>query len=165
MPLLRWHSYPTESALNGKEKSARPASPRRIPMNSSPLFGSCLCGEVRFRVRLPSKWVAHCHCSYCRRAHGAAFVTWAGFASEQFELVPGTLQPAWYASSPGARRGFCPKCGSSMFFESARWPGEMHVARALVEGPLDREPAAHVFYETHVPWLDVKDDLPKVAGS
>jgi hypothetical protein len=48
-----------------------------------------------------------------------------------------------------------------MFFQSSRWPGEMHVARALFVDPLDREPGAHVFYETHVPWLDVNDDLPK----
>ena len=37
--------------------------------------GKCLCGAVRFRMRFPSKWVAHCHCTMCRRAHGAAFVT------------------------------------------------------------------------------------------
>ncbi len=48
-----------------------------------------------------------------------------------------------------------------MFFQSMRWPGEMHVARALFTDPLDREPGAHVFYETHVSWLTVNDSLPK----
>ena len=43
------------------------------------VHGTCLCGSVRFSASLPSKWVAHCHCTYCRRAHGAPFVTWAGF--------------------------------------------------------------------------------------
>ena len=123
--------------------------------------GSCLCGAVRFRAQLPPKWVAHCHCSYCRRAHGAAFVTWAGFASDRFALEPDATPPAWYASSPGARRAFCPRCGSPMFFESTRWPGETHVARALFHDPLGMAPAAHVFYESHVPWLQVDDDLPK----
>lgn len=125
------------------------------------LRGSCLCGAVRFRAALPTKWVAHCHCTSCRRAHGAAFVTWAGFASEQFALEPDAVQPSWYESSPGARRAFCPRCGSPMFFSSTRWPGEMHVARALIEGALDREPGAHVFYETHVPWARVDDELPR----
>ena len=37
--------------------------------------GGCLCGDVRFTVDWPSKWIAHCHCSMCRRAHGAAYVT------------------------------------------------------------------------------------------
>jgi hypothetical protein len=48
-----------------------------------------------------------------------------------------------------------------MFFESSRWPGEVHVSRALIEDALDKDPAAHVFYESHVPWLEVKDELPK----
>ena len=48
-----------------------------------------------------------------------------------------------------------------MLFTSVRWPDEMHIARALIHGALDREPSAHVFYDTHVPWLELKDELPK----
>jgi hypothetical protein len=110
---------------------------------------------------MPSKWVAHCHCTYCRRAHGAPFVTWAGFASEQFAFDADSIQPTWYESSPGAKRGFCSRCGTPLVFESKRWPGETHLSRALFTDPLDREPSAHVFYEAHVPWLQVNDDLPK----
>lgn len=133
-------------------------------MNTSVAHGSCLCGAVRFRAALPSKWVAHCHCTYCRRAHGSPFVTWAGFPSDQFALEPESESPTWYESSIGAKRGFCARCGSPMFFHSTRWPGEMHVARALFTDPLDREPTAHVFFETHVSWLNVNDDLPKKAS-
>ena len=132
-----------------------------IAMNAGFARGSCLCGAVSFRASLPPKWVAHCHCSYCRRAHGAPFVTWAGFGTKQFNVDAEAVQPAWYESSPGARRGFCPRCGSPMLFESTRWPGETHVARALFHDPLNREPSAHVFYESHVSWLNVNDDLPK----
>ena len=130
-------------------------------MNDSLPRGSCLCGAVRFTAARPTKWVAHCHCTYCRRAHGAAFVTWAGFREDQVAVEPGATRPTWYESSPGAQRAFCPRCGSPMFFKSTRWPGETHVARALLEHPLDREPSAHVFYETHVPWLEIGDNLPR----
>jgi hypothetical protein len=130
-------------------------------MTTSVARGSCLCGSVRFQAALPSKWVAHCHCNSCRRAHGAAFVTWAGFEGEQFSFEPDSAQPNWHESSPGARRAFCGRCGSPMFFQSTRWPGEMHVARALFTDPLDREPMVHVFYDSHVDWLDVNDALPK----
>ncbi len=51
-----------------------------------------------------------------------------------------------------------------MFFRSERWPGEQHVARALFADPLDAAPQAHVYYETHVDWLEVEDDLPKRAS-
>lgn len=127
--------------------------------------GSCRCGAVRFRATLPSRWVAHCHCSDCRRSHGAAFVTWAGFASSQVGVDADAAAPRWYASSPGARRGFCARCGSPMFFESERWPGETHVARALFVDALDREPSVHVYYESHVPWLTLDDALPKKVSA
>ena len=37
-----------------------------------------MCGRVGFVARFPSRFVAHCHCESCRRAHSAAFVTWVG---------------------------------------------------------------------------------------
>ncbi len=52
-----------------------------------------------------------------------------------------------------------------MFFKSERWSGELHVARALFADALDKEPTAHVFFETHVPWLAINDDLPKKHSS
>jgi hypothetical protein len=134
-------------------------------MPDARVHGSCLCGQVRFTAALPSKWVAHCHCTFCRRAHGSAFVTWAGFDSQQVAIDPDGAQPRWFSSSPGAQRGFCPQCGSPMLFTSTRWPGEMHIARALIEGELDREPEAHVFFETHVPWAQVADDLPRQVSA
>jgi hypothetical protein len=123
--------------------------------------GGCLCGAVSFAAELPSKWVAHCHCSRCQRAHGAAFVTWAGFP----ETAVGINDPEhclhWHVASAGGHRGFCGRCGSPMFFKSERWAGELHIARALFTDALDREPMAHVFYETHVSWVALGDALPR----
>ena len=129
---------------------------------SSP--GSCLCGAVSFVAALPSKWVAHCHCTRCQRAHGAAFVTWAGFEAGAVQIRDADARLRWHASPEGGVRGFCGECGSPMFFKSDRWPNELHVARALFPGPLDREPQARVFYETHVPWVSVADDLPRKSS-
>lgn len=126
--------------------------------------GGCLCGAVRFEVELPSKWCAHCHCSMCRRAHGAGYVTWAGFASDHFGLTQGERHLQWYESSAGARRGFCSTCGSSMLFESERWAGETHVALACIDGPIDRAPQAHVFYDMHVDWMPIDEDLKTHPG-
>ena len=126
--------------------------------------GRCLCGAVRFAFDTPSKWVAHCHCSLCRRAHGAAFATWIGVPRSAFRFVAGQADLTSYASTPGAKRSFCRHCGSSLLFESPRWPGEVHVAAALVEGALDRAPEAHVFFDDRVPWLDVADELPRRGG-
>ena len=122
--------------------------------------GACLCGQLRLRIVAPTKWCAHCHCSLCRRAHGAAFVTWVGVAVEQFEILAGETL-TWFESSPEARRGFCTRCGSSLLFESQRWPGEIHVVRAALPGEIDREPSVHAFASTAVGWCHCDDGLPR----
>ncbi len=128
--------------------------------NSPGLFaGSCLCGTVTFRVEPPTLWCAHCHCSMCQRAHGAAFVTWVGAAAEQVSIDASSLR--WHRSSEKAERGFCTNCGGNLFFRSERWPGEIHIVRANFHGDIDREPQAHVFFESHVPWFPITDQLPK----
>jgi hypothetical protein len=132
--------------------------------DDSSLTGRCLCGAVRFEIVPPTKWCAHCHCSLCRRAHGAAFVTWFGVERAQFALTSGEEQLVWFHSSPPARRGFCSSCGSTLFFESTRWPDEIHIALAHMEGAIDRVPAAHVFYDTHVDWFEVGDGLRRLGG-
>jgi hypothetical protein len=126
--------------------------------------GSCLCGAVRFRADLPSKWVAHCHCTRCQRAHGAPFVTWAGFAAERVTIDDDSGALRWLESDLGGARGFCSRCGSPMFFRSTQWPGELHIARALFTEALDREPKVHVYFDTHVPWVELGDALPRVEG-
>ncbi|MBT8039846.1 MAG: GFA family protein [Xanthomonadales bacterium] len=124
--------------------------------------GGCLCRAVSFELRFPSKWCAHCHCGMCRRAHGAGFVTWAGFDEGHFEVTAGNDQLAWYRSSTAAQRGFCRRCGSSMLFQSSRWPGEMHVALGSIHGPIDRKPEANVCMDNHVDWMPVDQDLLSV---
>jgi len=126
--------------------------------------GGCLCGAVRFEVRPPTKWCAHCHCSLCRRAHGAAFVTWVGVERPQFKLTSGDEHLCWYSSTPEARRGFCSRCGSTLFFESERWSEEVHIALAHMDGPIDRTPKVHVFYDSHVDWVEPADDLRRLGG-
>lgn len=134
-----------------------------MPSAPSSVHGACLCGEVSFDAPLPTRWVAHCHCSDCRRAHGAAFVTWAGFTAGTVAIHDPHGQLRWYASSRPARRGFCTRCGSTLFFRSERWPDELHIVAGNMAGPLDRAPQLHVFWDSHVDWADVdpNDGLPR----
>lgn len=123
--------------------------------------GSCLCGAVVFSVGPKIGPTVHCHCTQCQRAHGAAFVTWVCQKDKNFSLDAGEDVLRWYQSSPQAQRGFCGHCGSSMFFRSQRWPGETHVVVACLKEQERFKPQAHVFYATHVSWVECKDDLPR----
>ncbi|MDH4106618.1 MAG: GFA family protein [Gammaproteobacteria bacterium] len=130
--------------------------------------GSCLCGAIRYRFALPPIWVAHCHCTMCRRAQGAAFVTWVGTDGERFELMgdPGRLRT--YRSSPAATRSFCGRCGTPLFFESTRWPGELHITLGSVDETTAArlQPQGHVHWATRVPWIgDIHDGLPRQDAS
>jgi len=122
--------------------------------------GECLCGAIGFTARLPSKWVAHCHCTRCQRAHGAAFVTWVGMDAAKVEIADPDALLRWFSGPNGGARGFCQRCGSSMFFRAERWPGELHIARALFTDPIDRQPQGHAYYDTHVSWVKVDGELP-----
>lgn len=125
------------------------------------LTGGCLCGAVRYEAGPPTLFFAHCHCGYCRRAHGAAFVTWVGVAESRFRVTSGEDRLRWHASSPQSRRGFCTNCGTTLFFASTLCPGEVHVTRASCDGPLDREPELHCFWDQRVDWAVVGDPLPR----
>lgn len=123
--------------------------------------GRCLCGAIRFAVTPPTLFCVHCHCRFCRGAHGAPIVTWLGVPDGQFSYLEGEDAVVWYASSKQSERGFCPTCGTTLFYVSTLSPGEVHVARACIEGDVDREPVAHVFHDQHVTWLATHDALKK----
>lgn len=129
------------------------------------LTGACLCDAVRFEARTPSLWCAHCHCRMCQRAHGAAFVTWVGVATDGFRVTHGESSVTWFASSADSERGFCQACGTTLFFRSQRWPGEVHIVRTGFDGDIDREPDAHVHFESHVAWFPITDDLPRKTSA
>jgi len=79
-------------------------------------------------------------------------------------MTEGSDQLTWHDSSPGAQRGFCRKCGSSMFFRSERWAGELHIALGAMDDEVDRKPQANVFFDRHVDWMPIDKTLKQVDG-
>ncbi len=126
--------------------------------------GSCLCGGVRFEITFPTRFCAHCHCGMCRRAHGAAFVTWVGVTGHQFRVSQGADLLKVYRSSESAQRTFCQRCGTTLLFEGDRWPNEVHVARACIEGDIDREPSAITYWDDRAHWYDASANVKKLGG-
>src|SRR5688572_2760247 len=126
--------------------------------------GGCLCSTVRFRVRLPSLFCAHCHCSMCRRNHGAGYVTWFAVPPDQLSVERGAEELVRFASSEHGSRSFCKNCGTSLFCDNVKYPERIDIALGTVDGPIDRPPQLHVFYDSRAPWVVVADDLPRVGG-
>lgn len=77
--------------------------------------GRCACGGVSYAVHGPLRQIVACHCEQCRRTSGH-FVAATATRKQNFQLLEQrTLR--WYEAVPGFRRGFCNRCGSSLFFE------------------------------------------------
>lgn len=126
--------------------------------------GGCLCGAVRFELSLPTKFCAHCHCSMCRRGHGAGIVTWVGVARAGFKLLAGEDVLTRYASSEHGTRSFCSRCGSSLLYDSTRRPDVLDVVLANLHAPIDRKPELHVYFDDRAEWTTVGDTLPRLGG-
>ncbi len=134
------------------------------PMRSGPVTGSCLCGAVRFQFVLPTLFCCHCHCTMCRRSHGAGFVTWVGVPRQGFELTSGRDQLVRHDSSDHGSRSFCRVCGSSLFCESTRHPDQIDIVLANLADPIDREPQMHIHYSDRADWVTSGDALPRLGG-
>lgn len=126
--------------------------------------GGCLCGAVRFAVKFPSLACVHCHCSMCRRNHGAAYVTWVAVPRKQLSLERGDGELVRYESSEHGSRAFCRRCGTSLFCENTQHPDRVDIPLAQLDGPIDRAPQLHVFFDSGAPWAEVADQLPRLGG-
>ena len=77
--------------------------------------GSCLCGAIGFEVAGELAPPDACHCTRCRRQSGHV---WASTDVPRAALTAsGADKVAWYRSSEKVRRGFCPACGSVLFWD------------------------------------------------
>lgn len=136
----------------------------RFMADRNTLNGSCFCGAIQFTATEP-KWCAYCHCSMCRRLHGAPFVTWVGFDRGAVMVTDGQELIREYRASPTALRQSCAVCGSPLFFSADRWPDEIHVVRAAFGDDVDVIPKAHYFYDDRAPWVEIQDSWPKYGGA
>jgi hypothetical protein len=126
--------------------------------------GSCLCGSIRYEVRGPLGPASHCHCSMCRKAHGAAFGTYARVQKADIVLVSGAEDIASYRSSPEVTRTFCRRCGSTLQFIRAIRPNTFALALGTLDDDPGVRPSMHIHMETKVPWFDIDDGLPQHMG-
>ena len=133
-------------------------------MSDDKVRGRCLCGSVRFTAQLPSLFCAHCHCSMCRRNHGAGYVTWFAVPRDKVTIDAGADDLVRFMSSEHGSRSFCKRCGTSLFCENEAHPERTDIPLGTVDDPIDRAPQAHVFFDSGAPWVEVSDALPRLGG-
>lgn len=121
--------------------------------------GSCLCGEVRFSVERFSEKVANCHCSMCRKFHGAAFGTL--LSVHGLNWISGQNLLKEFVASNGTTRTFCTRCGSSLGFRGKGEPlDNIELAISTFDTDIPVKVDAQIFTDYKASWCELQDHLP-----
>jgi len=123
------------------------------------IHGRCECGRIRYEVDGDIEDFSHCHCSQCRRLHGAAYATFAGVSRDRFRYVSGESDIKVYASSEFNDRVFCAVCGSSILVDAKPEPEALYISMGTVDGDPPHPPGYHIFAGSKAPWHEITDDL------
>ena len=131
-------------------------------MSTILLKGSCLCGGITYEISAPLSDVINCHCSMCRKAHGAAFRTRASVKTADFKFLSGEELLTYYESSSGEWRSFCSVCGSSLITKFSRFPDVYGFALGTLDTDPEIKVERHVFTRYKAPWYEITDNLPQI---
>ncbi len=121
--------------------------------------GRCECGRIRYEVDGDIEDFSHCHCSQCRRLHGAAYATFAGISRHKFRYISGETDIKIYASSESNDRVFCAECGSNILVDPKQEPEVLYISMSTVDGDPPRPTGYHAFVGSKAPWHEITDDL------
>ncbi len=128
--------------------------------------GQCLCGAIKYEVDKIESQMGHCHCSMCRKFHGAAFATLGEAKTENFHWLQGKELLKTYTAQNGTKRQFCEECGSSMIFIPSNDTGELiEFSLGTLDSDIELKPDAHIFIDSKANWYEVTDKLPQFKGN
>ncbi len=123
--------------------------------------GSCLCGAVSLSVSGKIGPADACHCVNCRKQSGHFFAS--ANVPRASMVVSGEENLAWYQSSPKVRRGFCSKCGSTLFWDPSGYDW-IAVAMGAFDTPTSTRLDRHIFVAEKGDYYDIADGLPQREG-
>lgn len=120
------------------------------------LTGRCLCGDVSYTVTAPPREAGYCHCGQCRRQSGHV---WASAIVDAGALtIDGPAR--WFTSSEIGERGFCPRCGSFLFWR-ARDSAMIGFSLGSLDAPTGIAPEHHIYTADKGDYYDIDDGLPQ----
>jgi len=131
------------------------------------ITGSCQCRAVRYAVSAPAHEVDHCHCSVCRKSHGAMFGTYATADRAAFRFTEGEDNLSDFEVTPGVTRRFCRTCGCHLVVIPEAMPEIIWYTPATLDGAdpgHPRETEKHIHVASQQPWWSFTDDRPKFDG-
>jgi hypothetical protein len=117
--------------------------------------GRCLCGDIEFQTEAKPKSASVCHCSQCRKQSGHLWAS--AYVSRADLTISGPV--AWFEASLTAKRGFCPRCGSFLFW-TAHDEDTISFSLGALDAPTGLTLEKHIFVADKGDYYDIADDLP-----
>ncbi|MDX7900197.1 GFA family protein [Aeromonas media] len=119
--------------------------------------GTCLCGGITVSSG-DHKEVNLCHCTMCRRWSGGPMFAVHGGKGVSFK----GLTPVAYRSSEWAERGFCPTCGTHLFYHLL--PTDEYILSAGLFQEQGFELTGQIFIDEKPDFYELKNDTPTLTG-
>ena len=127
-------------------------------MKKLSLKASCLCGGIQLRTHGYHRDVENCHCVQCMKTHGHhAAYTNVREQNVKF-LKKRTLK--WFRSSKRAKRGFCRKCGASLFFKFIGG-NNISIAAGMFNGPTKLKTKMNIFVKGKLDYYKIDNSISK----
>ena len=128
--------------------------------------GGCTCRFVRYRMTSKPLYVHCCHCRWCQRETGSAFVLNALIEADRVHLLQGRVEiidtPS--NSGKGQRISRCPQCYIAVW---SNYAGAGDAIRFMRVGTLDEPdrlpPDIHIFTASKQPWVLIPSDTRAVS--
>jgi len=128
------------------------------------LSGGCLCGGVRYQLTGACRDIINCHCENCRRTHGHIAAYTSVNRSDLALVNQQTLQ--WYHDeSPDTYRGFCNRCGASLFWDARDDRGKVAVSAGSLDDSGELKTIGHVYVSEAGKYYQINDELPRFETS
>ena len=127
-------------------------------MKQLSLKASCLCGGIKLRTQGYHRNVQNCHCLQCMKTHGH-YAAYTNVEERDVKfLKKRTLK--WFKSSKRAKRGFCNKCGASLFFKIIG-AKTISIAAGMFNRPVKLKTTMNIFVKRKSDYYKLDSRMPK----
>jgi len=121
-------------------------------------IAKCLCGGIKIKIIGKLRYVINCHCFQCMRSHGN-FAAYTNCAEDNISFInKSTLK--WYNSSTFAKRGFCSRCGASMFYKIKK-SKNISIAAGMFNNPTKLKTYSNIFTKDKLDFYKLDVRLPR----
>ena len=119
---------------------------------------SCLCGGIQLKTKGPLRHVSNCHCRQCMKTHGN-YAAYTSTPEKDVKFIKRrTLK--WFRSSKRAKRGFCKKCGASLFFKFLK-SNNISISAGIFKNPTKLKTTRNIFVKGKLDYYKLDNKLPK----